>query len=49
MECAQPNEHIYQFDSQLRMSLDTDEVLALSASQLMLQATHLRNTVGNFP
>jgi len=44
IECAQPNEHIYVFDSQLRMENDSETVLPLSASQLLLQATHLRNT-----
>lgn len=44
VECAQPNEHIYVFDSQLRTEVDSTTVLPLSASQLLLQATHLRNT-----
>jgi phospholipid-transporting ATPase len=42
--CANPNEHIYVFDSQLKLSPDAPNVLALSASQLLLQATHVRNT-----
>jgi phospholipid-translocating ATPase len=45
VQCAAPNEHIYVFDSQLRVEGDGDgNVLPLSASQLLLQATHLRNT-----
>lgn len=43
VECAAPNEHIYKFDSQLRMGAGAP-VTALSSSQLLLQATHLRNT-----
>lgn len=43
VECAQPNEHIYKFDSQLRMA-PGGAVTALSSSQLLLQATHVRNT-----
>jgi len=41
VECAAPNEHIYKFDSQLRMG---GAVHALTSTQLLLQATHLRNT-----
>lgn len=44
IECAAPNEHIYKFDSQLKSSPSDNQVQALSASQLLLQATHLRNT-----
>jgi magnesium-transporting ATPase (P-type) len=46
IECAPPNEHIYKFDSQLKNNADNpnEQVQALSASQLLLQATHLRNT-----
>lgn len=43
VECAAPNEHIYQFDSQLRLEPGGTPVLPLSASQLLLQATHVRN------
>jgi phospholipid-translocating ATPase len=43
VECAPPNEHIYKFDSQLRTGPGAP-VQALSSSQLLLQATHLRNT-----
>jgi magnesium-transporting ATPase (P-type) len=44
VECAPPNEHIYKFDSRLRMTADAGAPnLALSASQLLLQATHVRN------
>lgn len=41
VECAAPNEHIYKFDSQMKVD---GNVYALSSSQLLLQATHLRNT-----
>ena len=44
VECAPPNEHIYKFDSRLRMTSDPSATnLALSSSQLLLQATHVRN------
>jgi phospholipid-translocating ATPase len=41
VECGPPDEHLYVFDAQLRMG---GAVLALSSSQLLLQATSLRNT-----
>lgn len=44
VECSAPNEHIYSFDSQLRVVAGEGPVLPLSSSQLLLQATHVRNT-----
>ena len=41
VECGPPDEHLYVFDAQLRVG---GAVLALSSSQLLLQATSLRNT-----
>lgn len=41
IECAHPNEHLYSFDSQLRIQ---HTVLPLTSDQLLLQATHIRNT-----
>ena len=42
VKCGAPDEKLYKFDSQLR--LGEGEVISLSAEQLLLQATHLRNT-----
>ncbi len=41
--CGPPDEKLYKFDSQLRIQ-GNPGVISLSADQLMLQATHLRNT-----
>jgi hypothetical protein len=43
IKCGPPDEKLYKFDSQLRVG-DSGGVVALSSDQLMLQATHLRNT-----
>ncbi len=44
--CAAPNDELYKFDSQLRLdAADADAAVeSLSADQLLLQATHVRNT-----
>jgi hypothetical protein len=42
VKCGPPDEKIYKFDSQLRGA--GDGIISLSSDQLMLQATHLRNT-----
>ena len=42
IKCGPPDEKLYKFDSQLRV--EAGGVVALSSDQLMLQATHLRNT-----
>ena len=43
IECAHPNPAIGQFDSTLRVTAGSAP-LSLSATQLLLQATHVRNT-----
>ncbi len=43
VKCGAPDEKLYKFDSQLRLG-DGGGVISLSADQLLLQATHLRNT-----
>ena len=44
--CAAPNDELYKFDSQLRLdpSDPACPVESLSSDQLLLQATHVRNT-----
>jgi magnesium-transporting ATPase (P-type) len=43
VECPPPDEHIYKFDARL-LPCSTDMMVPLSATQLLLQATHVRNT-----
>eukprot|EP01117_Protostelium_nocturnum_P005659 TRINITY_DN2043_c0_g1_i5.p1 TRINITY_DN2043_c0_g1~~TRINITY_DN2043_c0_g1_i5.p1 ORF type:complete len:1097 (+),score=372.02 TRINITY_DN2043_c0_g1_i5:81-3371(+) len=45
IECAIPNAEIYKFDSRMKMSPQEQVCnISLSEKQLLLQATHLRNT-----
>lgn len=43
LECSQPDDRLYQFDSRLQLN-PGEAVIPVSADQLLLQATHLRNT-----
>ena len=46
VQCSQPNSHVYQFDAALRLNARTpsDTLHSLSAKQLLLQGTFLKNT-----
>jgi magnesium-transporting ATPase (P-type) len=43
VECAPPNAEIYRFDSRIKLERHS-EYFALTDKQLLLQATHLKNT-----
>ncbi len=43
VRCSAPNDKLYKFDSQLRV-VGVDAVIPLSSDNLLLQATHVRNT-----
>jgi phospholipid-transporting ATPase len=44
VDCAHPNKELYRFDSRLFLARDrSDDPLALSADQLLLQGAILRN------
>ena len=44
IEFAAPNAEIYRFDSRMKMNLMDENYISLTERQMLLQATHLKNT-----